>query len=55
MNLTRLLFLHANGFPAAVYRHFLRALQEVIEVVPIAVLETPAGSSIPMSGIRTRA
>ena len=42
MNLTRLLFLHANGFPAAVYRRFLDALQEAIEVVPIAVLETPA-------------
>ncbi len=42
MDLKRLLFLHANGFPAAVYRRFLQALQASIEVIPIAVLETPA-------------
>jgi pimeloyl-ACP methyl ester carboxylesterase len=42
MDLHRLLFLHANGFPAAVYRRFLQALQASIEVIPIAVLESPA-------------
>lgn len=43
--LQRLLFLHANGYPAAVYRRFLESLAsespaKSIEVIPIAILET---------------
>lgn len=36
----RILFLHANGYPAAVYRRFLERLATVTAVVPIAILET---------------
>jgi pimeloyl-ACP methyl ester carboxylesterase len=41
-HLTRVLFLHANGYPAAVYRRFLATLADAVEVVPVAILETPA-------------
>lgn len=44
MSLKRLLFLHANGYPAAVYRRFLERLAASTEVVPIAILETPAAT-----------
>ena len=40
MSAQRVLFLHANGYPAAVYRRFLERLARSVEVVPIAILET---------------
>lgn len=42
MHIGRLLFLHANGYPAAVYRRFLEPLADSFDVVPIAVLESAA-------------
>ena len=40
----RLLFLHANGYPSAVYRQFLDALRERYDVLAPEVLHTPAGT-----------
>lgn len=54
MNPKRLLFLHANGFPAAVYRRFLEVLQESIAVSPVAVLETPADTPAALRWRRMR-
>lgn len=44
MTIERLVFLHANGYPAGVYRRFLAALARAIEVVAIDVIETPAAT-----------
>jgi pimeloyl-ACP methyl ester carboxylesterase len=44
MHVTRLLFLHANGYPAAVYRHFIESLSRAVEVVPVGILETSAST-----------
>lgn len=54
MHLTRALFLHANGYPAAVYRRFLATLADHIEVLPIAILETPADTPAKLRWRRLR-
>lgn len=38
-----LLFLHANGFPAGVYRQFLQALSAATRVLAPEVIDTPLG------------
>ena len=54
MDLQRLLFLHANGYPAPVYRHFLQVLSKSIEVKPIAIIETPADTPAALRWRRMR-
>ena len=44
----RLLFLNANGYPAAVYRRFIDTLARSIEVIPLEILETPASTPTQM-------
>jgi pimeloyl-ACP methyl ester carboxylesterase len=44
MHVTRLLFLHANGYPAAVYRHFTESLSRAVEVIPLGILQTSAST-----------
>jgi pimeloyl-ACP methyl ester carboxylesterase len=51
---TRLLFLHANGFPAAVYRRFLDRLSADLQVVLFAVLQTPAATPAALRWRRMR-
>jgi len=54
MRAKRLLFLHANGFPAGVYRRFLERLATAIEVLPFAVLETEAATPAALRWRRMR-
>jgi pimeloyl-ACP methyl ester carboxylesterase len=52
--LKRLLFLHANGYPAAVYRRFLESLALKTEVIPIAILQTPVATPAALRWRRMR-
>src|SRR5690606_5289784 len=50
----RLLFLHANGFPAGVYRRFLDRLAAAAPVEAFAVIETPPGTPAALRWRRMR-
>lgn len=50
----RLLFLHANGYPAAVYRKFLEQLAGSFAVDSIAILETPPSTPAALRWRRMR-
>ncbi len=54
MRAKRLLFLHANGFPAGVYRQFLDRLSTEVQVLPLAVLETGAATPAALRWRRMR-
>lgn len=53
--LQRLVFLHANGFPAAVYGRFFAALAGSVEVIPIEILQTPLSTPPALRWPRMRA